>query len=157
MTTDYSAVQYTVEVYIDDETGNVIRETWLNAYGDVERPGGLPAQIEYCPDTGSVVGQAWYRNNKPHRDGGQPASLSFDAVTGQETFRAYWIDGKQHGPSGEPTMVYRAADGKLLQQVFMESGHRHRTDGPAFQEFDEVLGGLIAEEFWLNGQRVEPF
>ncbi|WP_297339518.1 hypothetical protein [Pseudophaeobacter sp.] len=157
MTIEGSIVQYTVDVEIDENSNQVIRETWRNQDGEIDRLNDAPAVTNYCPISGKPVRLKWMRNNQIHRDGDKPAIMRFDPDTGAEIVRGYWKDGKAHRPENQPQATYRSPEGSIVRRGFFVAGMRHRTDGPAIEQFDEKTGAPKRVEFWLDNLRVEPF
>ncbi len=149
--------RFSVDVEIDQNTGHVIRETWRNSSGQVDRLGDRPAMSTYCPTTGVTVGQTWFCNGKQHRDNDKPAILRFDAATGNETLRAYWIDDRPHRLGDAPAAIYSSASGSVMSEQFALFGMFHRTNGPAKIDYDEHTGDVTLTEYWVNDQKVEPF
>lgn len=157
MAIDTRSANYEVECVLNGETGNVIREIWRNEQGDIDRLGDQPAWVEYCPITGNVTRQSWWRANEPHRDGDKPAKLGFDPETGAETSRAYWKNGQPHRDEGLPAWITQSNDGMILARHFAVCGRRHRADGPAVEKFDAKSGELVETEYWVDDRVVDPF
>ncbi|MGH1356536.1 MAG: hypothetical protein ACRBBS_15845 [Thalassovita sp.] len=157
MSDECFSLQYAVEVEIDEVSGNLIRETWRNEKGDIDRSGDLPAITSYCPISGRITEKMWYRNSKGHRENQKPAVLRYDAKTGKELVRGYRTNGLPDREVNQPTAIYHTAEGKLLQRSFYVAGKKRRTDGPALETFDEESGALERQEFWIEGLPVEPF
>jgi hypothetical protein len=157
MSGEYTALQYAVEIEIDDRFGAVVREVWRNSKGQIDRLGDLPAVTRYCPVTGLKTELIWYRNQKIHRGSDLPAILRYDAETGLEVVRGYRTHHLPDRGENKPSALYHSPEGKLLQRSFSVAGRKHRTDGPALEVFDEKSGNLEHQEFWLAGKPVDPF
>ena len=158
----------------DNEVFRFVSESGLtiiyrNKYGQLHNEDG-PAVLQYAYfyDTLFLSKERYFENDKQHRIGG-PSTIG------------YFPDGKvyskhfyEHGKSSKtnPTSVFykRTKNGSVYKfseqwwdsysifdqwkgQVKVNTGSkRHRENGPALTEYDE-LGNIINKEFWENGVR----
>lgn len=145
---------YRVTVFQDPTSGRVIGEIWISEAKQIERPGDLPAVIEYCSKTGEMILQEFFKAGKLHRDNDRPARLRKDAQTGVVVQELWSVNGRRHRNNGRPSFIQRdAATGKTVQLEYSEFGVLHRSNGPAKEVFHSESGHRLRAEYWHRGVR----
>jgi len=147
---------YSVEVTRDPVSGKVLTECWHNSVGQRSRRGDMPAEIEYCPETGSQIAMRWLSKDKLHREGDKPAFIVVDPDSGTHLIEHYIVMGIEHRDGDKPTYIDRNANGRVVELQFHKNGHLHRLNAPAHEEFDPETGASVYREFWVEGQEIIP-
>jgi len=158
---EYIQEEFKVEVVTDPVTGRVLTELWYDQSGQLNRPGGLPAYVEYDPDTGKVWKQRWHNGEGSHRraDYRNPSELIVDPRTDVVRSESYTDRlGRYHRDNGLPAYIRRDEQGKVLAEEYYQAGHLHRDPsiGPAVFELDCKTGVVEREEYWVHGEQVHP-
>ncbi|WP_040620649.1 hypothetical protein [Rhodovulum sp. PH10] len=141
---------------------------------------------EWEPENRRVRREGWFWHGQIHRSSRQgPAVTDYDA-TGRKIREIYVEDGKRHrDPASGPAEILWSAEGEETSASYCVRGQLHREDGPAFtwhpsdwaEEITEYHlegnlhrnplegparivrardGSRNYEEFWSNGERIEP-
>lgn len=148
-------LEYKVVVETDFDTGVILRETWYNSHGLEDRPGDLPAVIDYRETGDGIASMKWMKNGRLHRSGDKPASVTYDNQSHGLTREAYFTYGAWTRENDKPAILCWSPEGKLERQEYKLDGQLHRTGGPAVEVFDPDSGVLIEAEFWSYGERYD--
>ena len=73
-------------------------------------------------------------------------------VNGRLRSRKYKLNGVLHRTDG-PAWEQWDDDGRLFSRSFWVNDELHRTDGPAWEEWDKK-GRFIYREFWINNEEL---
>lgn len=148
---------FSVEIDYEPVNGKIISERWRNQEGNFDRPGDLPAYVEYCPDTGTPIYQRWHDGIAQQRMGDKPAVIVTDSASGAITVESYEIMNQCHREGDKPALIYRADNGSLTQESYWQHGKRHRDPnlGPARIFYDENTGEVSRSEYWYDGVKVD--
>lgn len=158
MASDLETKSYTVEIIHNPINGRIVSERWYNEFQQLERSGDLPADIEYCPESGTPIVQTWHdgSGNGPHRSGDNPAQVTTRAQSGIKVAECYRVMGKLHRDGDQPATIFRTDDGSLKKTSYWRHGKLHRDPklGPAEITYDTESGQAQQGEYWFNGFRV---
>lgn len=145
---------YTVKFIRDIQTGNILRETWLDSSGEPGTPDDRPSEILYCDKTWQPERLVWVKNNMLHRPNDKPAVVKICTVSGTQIELQYWQGNLKHRDKNKPSFIKRDSKGKLLEQHFYYRGNRHRTNGPAVELYNPKTGELLEAQYWVNGKEL---
>ena len=102
--------------------GKVLREEWYQ-FGVRHAPAGQPALSIYCPESGTIIEQRFYRNGKLSRGDG-PAAIVSDPKTGMRIRQEWYLAGMKSRQGDLPAVTIR----------------------------DAVTAEVTLEEYWLHGK-----
>ena len=151
--------KYSVEISRCPISGKIVSEYWRNAEGGLHRPDG-PAVIETDRITGVVTEEQYYLNGEIHRPDGEPAMINYCHKTGNVLRKAWLENDILVRSGGLPTMEYfDGHTQKLVRAEYQISrggsckSRLHRLDGPAVITFDPVSGKQTGALFYKNGRK----
>ncbi len=86
------------ETYWDDN-GTKVKEV-IRSNGKIDfHDANFPSVIEYDSETGNVILEAWYKNDKLSRANGLPARIEYDPETGEIINEEFYVRGVKQVPS----------------------------------------------------------
>ena len=149
---------YRVEIVQDPTDDRVISQRWYNEVGRLERPGDLPAEIDYCPEVGTPISEKWHNGtgSGPHRDGDKPAYITTSATTGTRIAECYMIMGEFHRDDDKPAIIYRDDNGSVEEVSYWRFGKLHRDPslGPAEIKYDVSNGQVTSSAYFVSGTQI---
>lgn len=153
VTIELQTKTFSVEVDIDPADGKIHEERWRDETGAYNRPGDLPAIIEYCAKSGLPSYMRWFNGQGCHRENDMPSVVLLDLETDTELALDYFILGKQHREGDKPASILKTPEGKFEQESYWKYGKCHRDPelGPAQIFYDIKTGEIARTEYWVNG------
>lgn len=176
---------YSVTVERNLQTNRILREQWQGDDGRLHRLGDEPADIEYSIKSGQAVRQEWRVDGYPHRDGDKPAIILTDPDSGNVHEIHYFRMGLEHRDTGPSSVKYNPQNGLVTRREWKREGMFaggedqpsvieydefsgypkrlifgtfdtiHRRTGPAIIDLDPQSGAILAEHYYLSGERLE--
>lgn len=146
------------------ESGVLYSEEWRNEKGESHNTEG-PAEIKRDMHTGHVTRIVYAQNGYLKRADGLAPYEEFDEKNGA-LIKRLWSTSFAR-PGGLPNIEYYDSEtGKLVAEQWTMKRPEplgrnkeymfHRTDGPAWIEYDPITGAQTSAEYYINGRRRHP-
>lgn len=171
--------KYIVKIERDSKSGNVIGERWFNKHEQPHRIGG-PAVQRFDAESGKLIEQAYYKNNRRScredrlhavytdsqtgivikeewhdgdgRDPDLPSVIGRDPKLGTVVWQCWTVNGDVQRDGDRPARITRDPEtGIAVVTEYWYKNNPHRKNGPAIIERVSQTGAITNEEYYWNG------